>query len=57
MYEQLYLIYNIYSGKNKESEKPVVGFRVASYKEGSVEVGPISHLTHLNAKMKEVVEV
>ncbi|KAB7503022.1 tRNA (uracil-5-)-methyltransferase-like protein A [Armadillidium nasatum] len=39
-----------------ESDKPIVGFRVASYREGSVEVGPVDHLTHLNDKMKEVVK-
>lgn len=43
-------------GKSKENDKPLVGFRVASYKEGSVEVGPVDHLTHLNDKMKEVVK-
>ncbi|MCL4126579.1 UNVERIFIED_CONTAM: hypothetical protein GTU68_014149, partial [Idotea baltica] len=42
-------------GKNPETEKPVVGFRVSSYKEGSLEVGPISHLRHLNDRMKFVV--
>ena len=36
---------------------PVVGFRVSAYKGGSLEVGPIDNLRHINEKMKQVVRL
>lgn len=42
-------------GINPENDLPTVGFRIASYKEGSIHVGPIAHLCHLPDAMKKVV--
>lgn len=47
----------IYTGINPENNLPTVGFRIASYKEGSIHVGPIAHLCHLPDAMKKVVLV
>lgn len=43
-------------GVNPENGLPTVGFRIASYKEGSMHVAPVSHLRHLPQQMKNVVE-
>lgn len=42
-------------GINPENNLPTVGFRVASYKEGSIHVGPVDHLCHLPYQMKKIV--
>ncbi|XP_069969962.1 tRNA (uracil-5-)-methyltransferase homolog A-like [Penaeus vannamei] len=44
-------------GINPETEQPTVGFRIASYREGSMCVAPIEHLCHLPDPMKKVVKV
>ncbi|KAK7076233.1 tRNA methyltransferase 2, partial [Halocaridina rubra] len=44
-------------GTNPENELPTVGFRVSSYKAGSVAVAPVAHLTHISDTMKKIVEV
>ena len=44
-------------GMNSETQEPTVGFRVASYKEGNVSVGPIQDLKHINDTMKQVAKV
>lgn len=43
-------------GVNPENGLPTVGFRTASYKEGSMHVAPVGHLRHLPQQMKSVVE-
>ncbi|XP_068212340.1 tRNA (uracil-5-)-methyltransferase homolog A-like isoform X3 [Palaemon carinicauda] len=44
-------------GINPEDNLPTVGFRVSSYKAGSLAVGPVGHLVHIPNTMKKVVEV
>lgn len=44
-------------GINPETELPTVGFRVSTYKAGSVAVGPIDDLVHISDTMKKVVGV
>ncbi|XP_042218009.1 tRNA (uracil-5-)-methyltransferase homolog A-like isoform X2 [Homarus americanus] len=42
-------------GINPDNNLPTVGFRIASYKEGSMHVAPVNHLCHLPDQMKRVV--
>lgn len=42
-------------GKDKDGEI-VVGFRLGSYADGFVEVGPLENLKHISPKMKEVAK-
>ncbi|KAG7171198.1 tRNA (uracil-5-)-methyltransferase A-like [Homarus americanus] len=44
-------------GINPDNNLPTVGFRIASYKEGSMHVAPVNHLCHLPDQMKRVVTV
>lgn len=43
-------------GVNSDSGAPTIGFRVSSYKEGNISVGPIDDLKHISDKMKKVVK-
>ncbi|KAK4319103.1 hypothetical protein Pmani_009936 [Petrolisthes manimaculis] len=43
-------------GNNPETGQATVGFRVASYKAGSMCVAPVSHLKNIPLKMKDVVK-
>lgn len=52
------VIFTFYSvGINNETRKPAVGFRLGSYKDGCVGVGPIDFLKHIPARMKQIVKV
>ena len=42
---------------NPESGERTIGFRVSTYKQGSVAVCPVQHLNHISEKMKQVVKV
>lgn len=55
--EIFYLTISVFTGINPETEQPTVGFRIASYREGSMCVAPIEHLCHLPDPMKKVVKV
>ncbi|XP_064083024.1 LOW QUALITY PROTEIN: uncharacterized protein LOC135199038 [Macrobrachium nipponense] len=44
-------------GINPEDGLPTVGFRVSSYKSGSLAVGPVAHLVHIPKAMKDVTKV
>ncbi|XP_076046862.1 uncharacterized protein LOC143028527 isoform X1 [Oratosquilla oratoria] len=44
-------------GMHPTSEERTVGFRLSSYKKGSVSVGPVAHLRHIPDSMKVVVRV
>ena len=44
-------------GTNPETNETTVGFRISSYKEGSVSVGPIDDLLNVSEKMKKVAKV
>ncbi|XP_066944925.1 tRNA (uracil-5-)-methyltransferase homolog A-like isoform X3 [Macrobrachium rosenbergii] len=44
-------------GINPDDGLPTVGFRVSSYKSGSLAVGPVGHLVHIPESMKKVVKV
>lgn len=44
-------------GVNPETDVLTLGFRVSTYKEGSIAVGPIDHLAFIPDAMKEVVRV
>ena len=50
-------LYLLLTGVNEETQKPTVGFRLASYKGGSVYVGPISKVKVIPKEMLKVVEV
>ncbi|KAF2350137.1 (Uracil-5)-methyltransferase family [Trinorchestia longiramus] len=43
-------------GMNSDSKETTVGFRVSSYKEGNVSVGPVLHLKHISDTMKNIVK-
>lgn len=43
-------------GVNPDNGLPTVGFRIASYKEGSMHVAPVSHMCHLPEQMIMVVK-
>ncbi|XP_018009920.1 tRNA (uracil-5-)-methyltransferase homolog A-like [Hyalella azteca] len=45
----------IIASTNSETKAVTVGFRVSSYKEGNVSVGPVMHLKHISDAMKSVV--
>jgi hypothetical protein len=45
------------SGLHPETKERTVGFRLASFKEGSMGVGPVYCLRHLPDRMKETVKV
>lgn len=44
-------------GLNPATKKVTVGFRLGSYADGSVEVGPLDGMPHVPDRMKEVAKV
>jgi len=52
-----YVVFDYDEGTNPDTNEPTVGFRISSYKEGSVSVGPILGLKNVNQQMKKVVKV
>lgn len=57
MYSIASALFRLSSGTNPETGQATVGFRLASYKTGSMCVAPVSHLKNIPQKMKDVVEV
>lgn len=51
-----YLDY-IFSGKNIDGDKVIIGFRLSSYAAGCTAVGPIDDLCHIPKNMKTAVKV
>lgn len=50
-------MYRAIAGVNPDTDELTLGFRVSTYKEGSIAVGPISHLAFISDAMQEVVRV